>query len=191
MMTALLTGQGKHRWAEIATAAPEAAEAFARLFPGTRVVCLHRACPDVAAQALHASPWGLSGPGYATFTSAHPASTAAALTAYWVARTEALLVFEQAQPGLCHRLRYEDLTPDSLAGLAGFLGLQDTDPRPASWLFDDPAGPAPGTNGPDSGFPVGQLPPALLKRADKLMEQLGYASLTAHEPVSRIQVPQL
>jgi hypothetical protein len=174
MLTALLARQGKRRWCEVATAAPDAAATFARLFPGTRIVCLHRGCPDVVRAALNASPWGLAGPMYASFTSAHPASTAAALTAYWAAHTSSLLAFERAHPEICYRVRYEDLGADCLSGLSDFLGLEDPGYRPAAWLFEVTADPAHSATSPETGFPAGQVPPVLLERANDLMERLGY-----------------
>jgi hypothetical protein len=175
MITALLVRQGKRRWCEVATAAPDAATAFVRLFPGTRVVCLHRAWQDVVRAAVQASPWGLSGAEFAPFVTAHPASTAAALTAYWVARTTSLISFEQAHPGICLRVRHEDLASESLASLSGFLGLAEVALRQPAWLYDDPPVAPHGTSsGP--GFPTGQVPPALLERASGLMESLGYRS---------------
>jgi hypothetical protein len=177
MITALLVRHGKRRWCEVATAAPDAAAAFARLFSGVRIVCLHRACPDVVRAAVHASPWGLAGAEYAPFIGAYPASMATALTAHWAARAAWLLAFEEAHPGICHRLRYEDLTADSLTDLSGFLGLTDPGPDPAAWLYDEAADPAHGTTGMDFGFPAGQIPPALLERANGPMEKLGYRPL--------------
>jgi hypothetical protein len=174
MITTMLARQGKRRWCEIATAAPDAAATFLRLFPGTRIVCLHRACPDVVRTALHASPWGLAGPGYAPFTSAYPGSTTAALTSYWATHTTSLLSFEQAHPGICHRVRYEDLAADSLSSLSDFLKLQDPGPDPAAWLHDEAADPSRNAAGPDADFPAGQVPPSLLERANSLMEKLGY-----------------
>jgi hypothetical protein len=177
MIAALLVRQGKRRWCEVAMAGPDAAAAFARLFPAARIVCLHRACPDVVRAAVQASPWGLAGAEYAPYTSAHPASTAAALTAFWAARTAALLAVEEAHPGICHRLRYEDLAAGSLAGLSGFLGLTSPGPGPAAWLDGEAADPAHGTAGPDADFPAGQIPPALRQRANGLMDKLGYRPL--------------
>jgi hypothetical protein len=174
MITTMLARQGKRRWCEVATAAPDAAGTFLRLFPSTRIVCLHRAWPDVVRAALDASSWGLAGPAYAPFTSAYPGSTTAALTAYWATHTTSLLSFEQAHPGTCHRVRYEDLAADSLSSLPDFLRLQDPGPDPAAWLHDEAAGPARGTGSPDADFPARQVPPSLLERANGLMERLGY-----------------
>jgi protein-tyrosine sulfotransferase len=176
MITALLVRHGKRRWCEVATAAPDAAEAFTRLFPGARMVCLHRACPDVVAVGVKASLWGLAGFEHTPLISAHPVSVAAGLTASWAARTTLLLAFEEAHPGVCRRLRYEDLAADSLVGLSGFLGLADPDvgTDPAAWPYDEATDPAHGTPAMDFGFPAGQIPPTLLERANGLMKKLGY-----------------
>jgi Sulfotransferase family len=174
MITALLARHGKRRWCEIATAAPDAAGTFTRLFPGTRIICLYRACPDVVRAAVHASPWGLAGPEYAPFTTTYPASTIAALTAYWTTHTTSLLTFEQAHPGTCHRLRHEDLAADSFSCLPDFLRPHDPGLRPATWPHDEAADPACGAAGPGTDFPAGQVPSLLLERANGLMEKLGY-----------------
>jgi hypothetical protein len=177
MITALLVRHGKRRWCEVATAAPDAAEAFTRLFPGARMVCLHRACPDVVAVGVKASQGGLAGFEHTSLSSAHPGSVAAGLTASWAARTTSLLAFEEAYPGICRRVRYEDLAAGSLTSLSGFLGLAapEAGTGPAAWLDDETADPAHGSAGMDSvGFPAWQLPPALLERANSLMEKLGY-----------------
>jgi Sulfotransferase family len=173
MITALLARQGKRRWCEIAAASPDTAGIFLRLFPATRIVCLHRACPDFVRAAVHASPWGLAGPAYAPFTSAYPASTTAALTAYWAARTTSLLAFEQAHPGAAHRVRYEDLAAGSSSCLPD-LGLQDPGRALAAWRHDEVADPGRSAAGPDADFPAGQVPAPLLEQANRLMEQLGY-----------------
>lgn len=174
MITALLVRHGKRRWCEIATLAPDAAGTFVDLFPATRIVCLHRACPDVIRAAVRASPWGLAGAEYAPFITSYPASMAAALAAYWTARTMSLLAFEEAHPAICHRLRYEDLA-NAFPGLSGFLGL--TESSRASWGHDEAAPPVRDIAGVDRGFPAGQIPPALLERANRLMEKLGYQPL--------------
>jgi hypothetical protein len=176
IVTALLAREGKRLWCEIATASPGAAEAFVRLFPGTRIVCLHRACPEVVRAAVQASPWGLAGSAYAPFTTAHPASTVAALTAYWTARTASLLAFERANPGTCLRIRFEDLDADRVDSLFNSLDLEDPDPASPAWRNDAPADP---DRADAAGFPAGQLPPTLLKQASRLMEELGYRPLEA------------
>jgi hypothetical protein len=180
LTTVILAREGKQRWCELARAQPSTAATFVRLFPGTQVLCLHRACPDVIHDTLHTSQWGLAGPAFAPFTSAHPASTVAALAAYWATHTEQLITFEQTHPDTCRRVRYEDLTtqPDHEAdSITAFLS---GGPRPAAQpgpaRQQDPAA-ADLPQAPGSPLPADQIPPLLLTWVDKLMADLGYPQL--------------
>jgi hypothetical protein len=169
IVTSLLVQQGKRRWCEFATAPPRSAETFLRLYPQTRVLCLHRSCPDFICAVLLASPWGLASPAFAPFTSAYPASTVAALTAYWAAHTGALLEFEQAHPENCRRVRHDDLADGPGPGLHAFLGLEEAgaDLMPAQ------------ASGPPPAIPVSQIPRPLLAVASDLTGKLGYPPLEA------------
>lgn len=176
IITALLAQAGNRRWCELATASPVSAETFSQLYPGTRFLCLHRACPDVAHAALHTSPWGLAGPTFAPFNAAHPASSVAALTAYWTAHTGPLLAFEQAHPGNCRRVRYEDLATDAEASqIFAFLGLPD----PSPGIFDraDANDRAPHAGHPTVPIPAAQIPAPLLAQANQLNSKLSYPPL--------------
>jgi len=182
LTTVILAREGKRRWCELARAQPSTADTFVRLFPGTRVLCLHRACPDVIYDTLHASEWGLAGPAFAPFTSAHPASNVAALAAFWATHTEQLIAFEESHPGACRRLRYEDLAaePDRAAdSIAAFLSGA---PGPAAQA--GPAGhqrpaPADSSQAAATPLPADQIPPLLLTWVEKLMADLGYPQLRA------------
>jgi Sulfotransferase family len=182
LTTVVLAREGKRRWCELARAQPSAADTFVRLFPGTRVLCLHRACPDVVYETLHASDWGLAGPAFAPFTSAHPASTVAALAAFWATHTEQLIAFEDSHPAVCRRVRYEDLVaePDQAAdSIQAFLsgGPEPAAPgAPAGRQGSAPAGSPPAAAAP---LPADQIPPLLLTWVDKLMADLGYPQLRA------------
>lgn len=181
MTSALLARTGKQRWCETAIAHRRGAETFLQLFPDTRFLCLHRACPDVIYAALRASPWGVSGPGFATFTAAHPGSTVAALAAYWSAHAAPLLAFEQAHPDACQRIRYEDLAekPGQMAaGVRDFLGLDDA-AVPTQPGGDDPAAAPSGADAPGCGadLPVGQIPLPLLEQVNGLHAKLAYPPL--------------
>jgi Sulfotransferase family len=177
MLTTITARAGRPRWCEIATVRREAAETFLHLYPDARFVCLHRACDGTIRAALAARPWGLSGPAFAPYTAAYPASTVAALAAYWAAHAGPLLAFEAAHPDVCRRVHFEDLDADSDAttgGLAGFLGLAGPDEVP-------PAPPAPARRpaAPDDPpLPVGQLPEPLLAQVNELHARLGHPSLT-------------
>jgi hypothetical protein len=178
VITTILAATGKRRWCEIATAPAPNAETFSRLFPGTRFLCLHRACPDVMCVGVRASPWGLTTPGIQPFAAAYPGNSVAALAAYWAARTEQLIEFEQNNRAACQRIKYEELTDGSgaIAGeVAEFLGLSQVEPG----ALGHPAGPE------DSGhalrIPTGQLPAELYKHVDALLDRLGYPSLALAE----------
>lgn len=183
LVVSILARQGKRRWCEIAAAEPAAARTFLEVFPSTRFICLHRSFPDVIYATLRSSEWGLAGPQYARFTLNHPASTVAALTAWWINHTSQLLGFERDQPDSCLRLRYEDLIDDpDLADrdLTKFLGLaMDDGPTPP----EPPGDPVPerleGADEPGcgAGIPVDQIPPGLLTQVDQLNETLGYPQL--------------
>jgi hypothetical protein len=176
----ILARSGAQRWCECAVPAREAAETFLGLFPGTRFVCLHREASQVIRVAVARSPWGLAGQAYRPFVAAHPGSTVAALAAYWIANTEALLAFEADHPGECLRVRFEDLpaaTGNTPAALSSFLGLATTGYRDLPSLpQDDP--PVPRADAPPPApLPVEQLPPAVLAQANGLLGRLGYPSL--------------
>ena len=174
VITTILVRKGKQRWCEISTAPPSATEAFLRAFPGTRVLCLHRSCPDVIYNAIHATGWGLASPVIAPFIAAHPASSAASVGAYWAARTEELLTFEAAHPGACHRFRFEDLAerPETIEEMLAFLGaVRETPPRFPMQAQDHIA-----RSGMPDGIllPVEQIPPPLLDEINRLMTKLSY-----------------
>jgi hypothetical protein len=181
IITSVLAREGKRRWCEAATAPPRTAETFLQLYPQTSVLCLHRACPDVVHAILQVSPWGIAGPAFAPFISAHPASTVAALTSYWAGQTAELLAFERAHPEACLRVRYEDLAaaPDDTRGkIALFAGLGDTGyPKAPPAEHATAAAAESGHPTPRVPFPADQIPPALLTRANGLLQQLDYPPL--------------
>jgi hypothetical protein len=176
VIIAVLARFGRRRWCEFANAAPRSAEIFLQIFPQTRVLCLHRSCDAVIKDAVGASPWGLVGPEYAPFTAAYPASTPAALTAYWAAVTAPLIEFEEAHPDVCMRVRCEDLADTCPADLLAFLGIEA--PGTVHRGPDDPSHdsppPGPALHAP---FPVDSIPGPLLARADRLTRELGYPPL--------------
>lgn len=63
VITTVLAREGKRRWCEVAAPNSKAAKTFLNVYPGTRFLCLHRACPDVIRAALDASPWGVEHKG--------------------------------------------------------------------------------------------------------------------------------
>ena len=185
MMTVLAARTGRSRWCETATVSQEAAQSFLAVFPQARFVCLHRPCDAFIRAALAARPWGLSGPAFAPYTSAHPTSTVAALAAYWVAHTRPSLDFEAAHPQQCVRVHFDDLDADPRAvmrALARFLELGAAGPalRPPETPDTAEIGSADATGasgGDHRPLPLGQLPPSLLAQVDDLHDRLGYPPL--------------
>lgn len=176
LMTAILAREGGRRWCEFITAPPAAAAAFARLYPQARFLAVHRQAAAVTRVILDASRWGLAGSEFAPFVSAYPASTAAALAGYWVARTTQQLEFEREHPGSCLRVRIEDLAgggAQAIQNITTFLSLS-TQPR-SCWLArdDDCAGPA-DPAAPAAGLPLSQIPAPLLAQLSDLHRTLGY-----------------
>ena len=178
-ITALLAREGKRRWCETCTAMPEAAEAFLRLYPATRFVCLYRSCAGVIRDALDASPWGVADPALAPFVRTHPASAAAALAAYWAAHTGSLVAFERSHPQAVLRVRFEDLAAgeqDTARSLASFLGAAGDGGN--TWPEPGTPGTVPGRpDEPEPVIPAGLVPPGVRARANVLLRQLGYQDL--------------
>jgi Sulfotransferase family len=182
LITSVLATHGKRRWCETAAASSTAAETFLRLYPQTRFLCLHRACPAVIRAALDASRWGLADPAFAPFTRAHPASTIAALTAYWVAHTTTVLDFERAHPRACLRVRFEDLAEaqqQTRDHITAFLGIAGLDEHAALAGGNEETRHEPQNPGPEPDFPAGLIPPAIRAEACDLLRQLGYPPLPA------------
>jgi len=183
IITSVLGREGKRRWCEACYAMPEVAEAFLRLYPAARFVCLYRACGDVIRAALDASPWGIADPALAPFIRTHPASTAAALAAYWAAHTGSLLSFEQSHPQAALRIRFEDLAAaerQTARAVTSFLGtgfLGADLGAGAALAQDSQAQPEPGTS--HAGFPLAQIPAPLLAQVNELHRDLGYPPVTA------------
>jgi hypothetical protein len=184
MITAVLAREGKRRWCETCTAMPDAAEAFLRLYPTTKFICLYRSCGDVIRAALDASPWGMADPALTPFTRAHPASTAAALAAYWTAHTGGLLAFEKSHPQAVLRVRLEDLVTarqDTARAVTSFLGADDphagTAPEDGDPWPDTPRVEVGHPYYPEVRVPAGLVPLAVLARANDLLRELGYPIL--------------
>jgi hypothetical protein len=182
IITSVLAREGKRRWCEFCYAMPEVAETFVQLYPGTRFVCLYRSCSDVIRAVLDASPWGVTDATFVPFTRVYPASTAAALTAYWIAHTRSLLAFEGSHPQAVLRVRCEDLAADeqqTARAVMSFLGIasRDGEMALAQDSQDSQGQPEPAIPRARTDLPVGLIPPAVLAQANDLLRQLDYPAL--------------
>jgi hypothetical protein len=177
MLTVITARAGRRRWCETSTTEPSTANSFLQVFPETRLVCLHRAFPDVIYAALRSNPWGINGQQFTEFISASPANLTAALAGWWVTHTRAILLFEERHRRSCLRLRYEDLFNEPKAmerDLREFLELGPADLTD----FGAPSGQR-DWDVPDCGrdFPADLLPPQLVSQINTLHEELGYPEL--------------
>jgi hypothetical protein len=110
---------------------------------------------------------------FRAFTAAYPGHHAAALAAYWLARTEPMLQFEEAHPGRCLRVRYEDLAdePDrAIHDICTFLGLAEDVRAALPWpdRDDDDALPT------RPSIPVDQIPGPLHAQVNATLTRLSY-----------------
>jgi hypothetical protein len=184
LITAILAREGGSRWCELMSAPPVVAGTFARLYPQARFLTVHRQASAVVRSILDESRWGLSGPEFAPFVSAHPTSTAAALASYWAARTTQLLEFEQAHHGSCLPVRVGDLsanTEQAMHDIAGFLSADPSVGPPSLTQDQDPSEPA-ALEPPAAGFPLNLIPAASLAQLNELHRKLGYPPLSSAEP---------
>jgi protein-tyrosine sulfotransferase len=181
LMTAVLARHGGKRWCEFTTAAPAAAQTFARICPQARFLVAHCRADTAVRAIVGSSRWGLEGPEFAPYVSAHPASSVAALAAYWVAHTVQQLEFEQAHPEKCHRVHLEDLTANAAQArldISDFLAL-DGRSMPPSFTEDDAGNRPAGEDSPATGLPIDRIPPPLLAQVNELHRSLGYPPVTA------------
>jgi hypothetical protein len=180
-----LARDGGTRWCEFATAPPPVAQTFLRLYPQTSFLIVHRRADAFLCAVLESSRWGLAGTEFVPFVSAYPASSVAALVAYWVTRTAALVDFEQAHQQSCLRVRMEDLSANAaqvLRDIRDFIALDDEpalpqslpDPRSLEQIGDPPP---PVT----ANIPFAQIPPPLLAQLNELHHKLGYPPIAPAE----------
>jgi len=180
-ITVILAGVGKTRWCELATADPSAAQSFLEVFPHAVFVCVHRRCPDVIRAGIQASPWGLHGQGLGPYLLSYPGNSLATLAAYLANSTEELLAFENANPQITRRVRYEDVTAgpgEALTGLRVWLGLDN--PRGSTFpeQVDSPEPDAEAAQSAGPEVPAEMIPMPLRQRINHLHAGLVYPLLT-------------
>jgi hypothetical protein len=113
-----------------------------------------------------------------------------ALSRYWLDGATAIAEVEEQHPGMCHRVRYEDMVADPegvAAGTFDFLGVAQV-PRIGEAVFSrehERFGPADhkiwytskisqGSVGRSDALPVGLIPPPILEPINGLLDKLGY-----------------
>jgi protein-tyrosine sulfotransferase len=163
------------------------------VFPQTRSVLLFRHVMDVVASGIEASPWGFQAFGFTPFIQASSDNFVAALVSYWLSHVGRALSWEEDNPELCHRLRYEDLVtrPDeTLTRVFEFFGVTP-DLSTQGRAFDVArATVGPGdykvaytssvhtqSIGRGKRVPVSMIPPPMLDAVNEKLLALGYEAL--------------
>jgi hypothetical protein len=183
LVAAILARDGGRRWCEFTTAPQAAAETFARLYPQTRFLIVHRRADTTVRTILGGSRWGISGSEFAPFVAAHPASSLAALVSYWATCTAQQLDFERAHHESCLRVRVEDLTAHSaqtLQDIGEFLDLDE--PVASPWLVPGNHGSGPAdADPPATGLPLALIQAPMRAQLNDLHHILGYPPITNAE----------
>jgi hypothetical protein len=177
--TVIQAREGAARLCETSIATPAAAAAFARVFPDATFVCLHRCLSGVLAAGLSAYPFGLGNSPFWPYSGLHPGNSIATIAAYWAARAQALLEFEEDHAGSSCRVRYEDLTADPVAQanlLYARLGLDATELAVLRRLDDQEASAVAVASSASSALEY-SMPPELRATVDRLSERLGYPAM--------------
>jgi hypothetical protein len=181
LITAIIADIGGRRWCETAFTDPRSAESFLDIYPSTKIICVHRNCLDVIAEAVAANPWGFINSPIESFSLSYPGNQVAAAAAYWSASTQALLEFEAAHAESCYRVSHEDLinpSARSIEAIASFLSLAaapqaepdapQQDPTLVMTWKDDQL---------RKNIPIEMIPEPLLNLVNRLMTRIGYAEL--------------
>ena len=113
MTGSYLARRGKRLFCDKSLGSARVADLLTQIYPGARFVCLYRHPMDVIRSGLDACPWGLNGYGFDQYIVGSPGNAVLALARYWLDNATTIHGVEQAHPGRCHRVRYEDLVADT------------------------------------------------------------------------------
>lgn len=185
-----LERRGKRRWCDKSLDSFQHAELISQIYPDARFICLYRHSMDVIASGVEACPWGLHRFGFDPFVAQHPGNSVAAIGSYWLATTQSILAFESSHPGVCYRVRYEDLVTspeETVTAILSFLGAELM-PGIAQRCFESPhEGNGPGDEkiwfttevradslGRGVGVPVAALPLPTRQAINQILGKLDY-----------------
>jgi hypothetical protein len=206
LMTApYLERRGKKRYCDKSLGTARFAELLIRIYPAARFICLFRHPLDMISSGLEACPWGLSGYGFDPYIAGSPGNAVMALARYWNDQAHEIAAVEENHPGMCHRVRYEDMVQDPeriAAGIFDFIGV-GPEPGIANAIFNgdhERFGPAdhkiwhtsaisPDSVGRSDSLPIALIPPAVRESMNQLLDKLGYVTVdetwgTADMPAS-------
>jgi len=199
IMGAYAAQKGKLTWCEKSIDDVHHLDVLQQVFPEARFICLHRDCLDVVQSCLDCGRNGFM-EELAPYAARQPENLVAAMTTAWVEHTAVVLDFEQAHPGSCHRVRYEDLVAapeECLRPLLAFVGVEWEEGLLAAVFtaHHDQGGGDPKIRfaqrieasrvGGGQRVNVASIPPAARRAADELSARLGYPPLGAERRPER------
>lgn len=166
LIAVIKSHDARERWCEISAASTRSARTFLRIYPETKIICLHRDCADVVPALMRGDRGDRGG---ADGVAAEVAA------ARWRERTEELLALERDHQGQCLRIRYEDVVTSqaAAAGLLCFLGLArrpDLNWPDLDWSDLD-------CQHTGAGLLAGQIGQPLLDQVNRLQAELRYPDL--------------
>jgi hypothetical protein len=190
MTGSYLARRGKRVFCDKSLGSAPHAGLLRQVYPRARFVCLYRHPMDMIRSGLEACSFGLNGYGFDPYIAGSPGNAVAALARYWLDNATAIARAEEGHPGLCHRVRYEDLVEDPegvMAGLYAFLGVGPA-PGVARACFSgerERFGPADhkiwatssvsgDSVGRGESVPAGLIPPPVTDAINELAGKLGY-----------------
>ena len=130
MTGSYLARRGKRLFCDKSLGSARVADLLTQIYPGARFVCLYRHPMDVIRSGLDACPWGLNGYGFDQYIVGSPGNAVLALARYWLDNATLISQVEQAHPGRCHRVRYEDLVEDPEAVMSQVFAFIGAGPAP-------------------------------------------------------------
>jgi len=190
MTGSYLARRGKRLFCDKSLGSARVADLLTQIYPAARFLCLYRHPMDVIRSGLDACPWGLNGYGFDQYIVGSPGNAVLALARYWLDNATMIHAVEQAHPGRCHRVRYEDLVADpeavmqevyafiGAAPAPGVAGACFTGERerfgPADhkiWATSQVSGDSVGRG---ESVPAGLIAPPVTAAINELAAELGY-----------------
>jgi len=123
-----LTRRGKTRWCDKSLGSGMTADKLVQIYENAKFICLYRHAMDVINSGLEATPFGLRGFGFESYSDSPNSITG--LASYWTDHMGKIVEFEESHPSMCFRVYYEQLVtePERVADdIFRFIGV------PPSW----------------------------------------------------------
>ena len=190
MTGSYLERRGKRLFCDKSLGSARHAGLLRQLYPQARFLCLYRHPMDMIRSGLEACPFGLTGYGFDQYIAGSPGNAVLALARYWLDNAMMIAGAEEAHPGQCHRVRYEDLVEDPERVMQGVYAFLGAGPAPGVaracfsgererfgpadhkiWATSSVSGDSVGRG---ESVPAGLIPPQVTDAINELAVKLGY-----------------